>query len=354
MQEIDAGVLEAEGFGSDREQATQTRYSTCAYMLVYEQIRVGASSAAERDRLDTKPPPTQSSEADSCGLDGDTRGGKQAGATAVDPDAVPRGFEPKKQERSPAPTLAVQQVWEDNARRQLQQHTFAAAHLNYAVRLLLEQAEAWRLSEIDAAMASSALLHGLDFVIGVLAHVCSSTLSKLLPTVMHALTSLCDGPADGEPLDDEAFDPPANHRACADLLDAVSTPDATLLRIALLDAPLAVHEAASSLLLRAVYGLDDAPRGGPGEVGGGGGRDDDRAPDKRERVLAFYGTLLSLKHEVARFARRSPSYGRSYLALLQATKSHAYRGEMERTEEQPARGAHQDGRQMPPWLGDMR
>ena len=373
VHEIDASVVEAEGFGSDPEHATQTRYSTCAYMLVYEQIRVGASSVAEGARLDTKEQPAQSGEADSAAQDGGARG-KQAGAAAVDPDTVPGASEseeeeepPKKEEPPSAPALAVQQVMEDNARRQLQQHTFAAAHLNYAVRLLLEQAEAWRLSEIDAAMASSALLHGLDFVLGVLSHVCSPTLSKLLPTVMHALTSLCDGPADGEPLDDEAFEPSANHRACADLLDAVSTPDATLLRTAMLDAPLAVQQAASSLLLRAVYGLDDAPRGGPGDGDGGGGDggggdgvggDGDLAPGERERVLAFYGTLLSLKHEVARFARRSPSYGRSYLALLHATKGHAYRG-MDQPEEAPARqsprGNHlPDGLQAVPWLGDMR
>ena len=128
--------LDEEG-AEGHEHATQTRYSTCAYMLVYEQIRVGASSVAESARLDTKEQPAQSGEADSSGMDGDA--GKQAGAAAVDPDTVPRASEskeeeepPKKEESPLAPALAVQQVMEDNARRQLQQHTFAAAHLTPA------------------------------------------------------------------------------------------------------------------------------------------------------------------------------------------------------------------------------
>jgi len=140
----------------------------------------------------------------------------------------------------------------------------------------------------------------MDFLLGVLAHASPPALSDTLPPVLHALTTLCESTTPAEEVQ-AGEQQQVNRLACVAMLRAVSTPDAALLRGALLECPhVEIHRGLTTLLLQAVRGAEPRLEEGTSDA-----------------VRDFLGILLTLLYEVASQSRRCPGYGRSYLVLLQ-------------------------------------
>ena len=201
--------------------------------------------------------------------------------------------------RAAAAAVALRAVREDNAALMLQTQVLCSEHARFVERLLIEQAEAWRANEITPAECAESVVNGLQACIGTIGHAAPSSKAHTATAgAFHALLDLCDARASRG----------AAH-CCREVLRAMSAPgrtaDASLLRQALLHCPVdAIARDTALLLLHAVRGAS---------VG--------TASQSAEGALAsrdFFAALLGVLPHVAAQFRRTPSYGRHYLSLLQA------------------------------------
>ena len=203
---------------------------------------------------------------------------------------------------------AIQAALDENASIDRQASVFSAGHVRFVERLLVEQAEAWRVREISMADAAHALVHGVEFVAGTLCHAPEGLAAGPLAGVQQALCTLC---ADCPP-------------ACHHLLGHLAHDDRrdALLRGPLLECPFerlsAQYAAVIIHTLRcAANDAASAPRSPNGGATASGGGDGERFHD----VLDATAALLSLLVEAADMIRRggTPSEGaHSYLQLLAA------------------------------------